>query len=71
MLEISNFAGEIHQTAERTSATHEMVSRLRAAQRRQAWDGAAVTVLLLVFAGLLVYYRHAFLHPRGPAHAAA
>ena len=55
--------GEIRETIERTTATHEMVNRLRAAQRRQARNGAAVTVMLLAFAGLLVYYRHAFLHP--------
>ncbi len=67
MLEISNFVGEINQTVQRTTATHEMVTRLRSAQRRQAWNGAAVTAMLLVFAGLLVYYRHSFLHPRSPS----
>ncbi len=41
-----------------------MVSRLRAAQRSQALNGAAVTVMLLVLAGLLVYYRHAFLYSK-------
>lgn len=63
MLEISNFVGEIRETVDRTTATHEMVSRLRAAQRGQARDGALVILMLLVFAGLLIYYRHAFLHP--------
>lgn len=62
LLEISNFAGEINQTVQRTQATHEMVARLRSAQRRQARHGALVAAMLLVFAGLLVYYRHAFLH---------
>jgi len=61
MLEISDFAGEIRETVDRTAATHEMVGRLRSAQRRQTRDGAIIAVMLLVFAGLLVYYRHAFL----------
>jgi len=68
LLEISNFAGEIRDTAERTEATHELIGNLRTAQRRQARDGGIAIVLLLAFAGLLVYYRHAFLHT-GPAHA--
>jgi hypothetical protein len=63
MLEITNFVGEIRETVERTKVTHEMIGRLRTAQRRQARDGALVAIMLLVLAGLLVYYRHAFLHP--------
>ena len=65
MLEISNFTSEIIETAERTESTHALVANLRSAQRRQARDGGLVAIMLLVFAGLLVYYRHAFLHPRG------
>jgi hypothetical protein len=73
MREISNFAGEIQATVERTDATFEMVAALRSAQRRQTLVGGLVTVMLLLFAGLLVYYRHAFLTghigqpaPQGP-----
>jgi len=62
--EISDFAGEITQTAERTAATHELVANLRTSQRRQARDGAMIALMLLAFAGLLVYYRHAFLGER-------
>ena len=39
--------------------------RLREAQRRQALVGSLVVLLLLGFAGLLVYYRHAFLTSTG------
>lgn len=61
MLEIGNYAGKIEQTAEQTAATYDMISKLRVAQRQQTVHGAAIAVMLLVFALLLVYYRHAFL----------
>jgi hypothetical protein len=64
MLEINNFVGEIELTMDRTAATHEIIRRLRAAQHRQAIVGGLVALMLLAFALLLVYYRHAFLTPR-------
>jgi hypothetical protein len=70
MLEISNFTSEIVETAERTESTHALVARLRDAQRRQARDGGLVAIMLLAFAGLLVYYRHAFLREGYSAAAA-
>ncbi len=70
MREINNFAGEIQEVADRTAATHELVGRLRRTQRRQTAVGAAAVVMLLVFAGLLVYYKRTFLeghsHRAGP-----
>jgi formate-dependent nitrite reductase cytochrome c552 subunit len=63
MREINAAASEIQTTVDRTTATHEMISRLRSEQRRQAAIGTTVAFGLLVFAGLLVYYRHAFLEP--------
>jgi hypothetical protein len=66
MREISNFAAEIQGVAERTSATWELVGRLRQTQRQQTYVGGAAVLLLLVFAGLLFYYKHAFLDRHGP-----
>jgi hypothetical protein len=62
MLEINNFAAEIQLTADRITATHGMVEKLRTAQRQQAGIGALAVVMLLSFAGLLVYYRHRYLN---------
>jgi hypothetical protein len=61
MHEINNFVGEIQLTTDRTVATHDMIRRLRGARSRQAAVGGLVALMLLCFAGLLVYYRHAFL----------
>ena len=64
MLEINNYTGEIALTMERTTATHEMISRLRTVQRQQAIVGGLAALMLFVLAGLLVFYRHTFLGPR-------
>ena len=61
MRDINNFAGEIQATIERTSGTFELVQRLRQTQRRQTLVGLAAVVLLLSFAGLLIYYKRSFL----------
>jgi hypothetical protein len=61
MREINNFAGEIQATVDRTTATFELVERLRQTQRQQTLVGALAVALLLSFAGLLVYYKHKFL----------
>lgn len=61
MREINNFASEIQAVAERTEATHELVERLRQTQRNQTVIGALAVTMLLVFAGLLVYYKKTFL----------
>ena len=61
MRDITNYATEIQDVADRTETTHEMVQRLRQAQRRQTVVGLIAVAVLLGFAGLLVYYKHAFL----------
>jgi len=68
MLEINNYVSEIQLTFDRVKATHDVLVQLRAAQRRQATIGGLMTLMLLLFAGLLVYYRHSFL---APVHRAA
>ena len=69
LLEISNFVGEIEGVADRTSDTHALIDRLRAAKRRQAAVGSLVVVMLLALAGLLHYYKHEFLSPEPHAPA--
>ncbi len=67
--DINNFAAEIQGSVERTTATFELVQRLRATQRQQTRMGLIAVTLLLTFAGLLVYYKHAFLdHHDEPPH---
>lgn len=61
MREINNFAAEIRDGVERIEATHELVQRLKSRQRSQTMVGSAAVALLLMFSGLLVYYKHAFL----------
>ncbi len=61
MREINNFASEIRDGVDRVQATHELVQRLKTQQRGQTIVGIAAVALLLVFSGLLVYYKHAFL----------
>jgi hypothetical protein len=61
MREINNFAGEIQSSVQRTQATSELVERLRRTQRQQTLVGSAAVVLLLSLAGVLVYYKRAFL----------
>jgi hypothetical protein len=69
MREINNFAGEIQSTVDRTSATFELVERLRQTQRRQAAVGSMSVLLLLSFAGLLLYYKKSFLEREAPHHS--
>ena len=66
MREINNFAGEIQSTVERTSATFELVQRLRQTQRRQTAVGSMAVLLLLGFAALLLYYKKSFLEHAAP-----
>ena len=68
MREINDYAGEIQGTVDRTSATYEMVTRLRQKQHQQMILGFGAISLLLSFAALLVYYKKAFLdhHPVPP-----
>ena len=61
MRDVSNFSGEIQAIAERTAVTHDVVRRLKKAQREQTIIGILAVVLLLTFACTLVYYKHAFL----------
>ena len=66
MREINNFAGEIQSTVDRTSATFELVQRLRQTQRRQAAVGSMAVLLLLGFAAILLYYKKSFLEHEAP-----
>lgn len=61
MRDIANFAAEIQASVERTQQTYALVQRLRATQRQQTIMGSAAVLLLLSFAGLLVYYKKRFL----------
>jgi hypothetical protein len=61
MRDINNFAAEIQGSVDRTKATHELVERLRTTQRQQTIVGSIAVMVLLSFAGLLVYYKRAFL----------
>jgi hypothetical protein len=60
--DISTYATEIQGAADRTSATYDLVQRLRQTQRQQTVIGACAVALLLFFAGFLVLYKKAFLH---------
>jgi hypothetical protein len=67
MRDINNFAAEIQATVDRTAATFELVQRLRSTQRQQTVIGALAVVMLLSFAGLLVFYKRTFcLHHAPP-----
>jgi hypothetical protein len=66
MREINNYAGEIQGVVDRTRATFDMVERLRRKQRLHTAVGAGAVLLLLTFAGLLVYYKKAFLDHHRP-----
>ena len=52
MRDINNFAGEIQGTVDRTTATYELVDRLRRSQRQQTLVGVAAVGLLLTFAAV-------------------
>lgn len=68
MREINNFAGEIQAMAERTSRTHDLLVQVQHRRRGQTVVGLGVSAFLMVFAGLLLYYKHAFClkHAAGP-----
>jgi hypothetical protein len=59
--DISNYAAEIQGVVDRTTATFELVQRLRQVQRHQTAVGITAVVFLLSLARLLVYYRRTFL----------
>jgi hypothetical protein len=63
MREINNFASEIQDTVDRTTATLELVQRVHEAQRRQTIVGIGAVTLLLSLAGLMVFYKRSFLEP--------
>jgi hypothetical protein len=70
MREINNFAAEIQAAVERTQSTHELVQHLRRSQRQQTLVGLGATILLLLFASLLLYYKRTFLeHHSAPSGA--
>ena len=61
MREINNFAMEISDGVDRIQETHGLVEHLRNQQRVQTVVGLAAVALLLIFSGLLVYYKSSFL----------
>lgn len=61
MREINNFATAISDGVDRMQETHDLVSHLRQQQREQTLVGLAAVALLLIFSGLLVYYKSSFL----------
>ena len=61
MRDINNFTAEIQGSVDRTKATYELVERLRLTQRQQTVVGSLAVLVLLSFAGLLVYYKRTFL----------
>ena len=69
MREIGNFAAEIQGVADRTGVSFALVQRLQDTQQNQTVMGCIAILVLLSFAALLVYYKHAFLaHGRASAH---
>jgi hypothetical protein len=60
MREINNFAGEIQALAERTSRTHDLLSRVQQMRRQQTIVGLGVCGFLVFFVGLLLYYKRNF-----------
>lgn len=61
MREINNFATAISDGVDRIQETHDLVERLREQQREQTMVGLAAVLLLLIFSGLMVYYKSSFL----------
>jgi hypothetical protein len=61
MRDIAKLTTEVEGVTDRTTAAFQVVQRLQKTQREQTRVGTAAVVFLLVFAGLLVYYKHAFL----------
>ncbi|MFI5378353.1 MAG: multiheme c-type cytochrome [Tepidisphaerales bacterium] len=66
MRDIARLTTEVEGVTDRTTAAFQIVERLQKTQREQTKVGTAAVVFLLVFAGLLVYYKNAF-HAHGPA----
>ena len=58
--EINELARSIESVAQQTDYAHDLVAALHRAKRTQALVGLCAVVFLLSFAGLLVYYKHAF-----------
>ena len=60
MREINELARSIGSVAKQTDYAYELVYALHRARRSQTFVGLAAVVFLLLFAGALVYYKHAF-----------
>ena len=60
MRDIAKLTTEVEGVTDRTTAAYQIVQRLQKTQREQTKVGTAAVVFLLMFAGLLVYYKHAF-----------
>ena len=60
MREINELARSIESVARQTDYAYQLVESLYKARRRQTLVGLGAVVFLLVFAGALVYYKHAF-----------
>lgn len=59
--DISERATEIQTAADNTQSTFDLVQRLRETQRQQTVIGGLAVVLLLSFAGTLIFYKKRFL----------
>jgi len=66
MRDITNFTAEIQAVTDRTEASYQLIDRLRKTQRKQTAVGSMAVLLLLSFAALLIFYKHAFLEPHKP-----
>ena len=60
MREINELARSIEGVAQQTDAAYDLVQAERQARRNQTGVGLTAVVFLLAFAGLLLYYKHAF-----------
>ncbi len=62
MREINEAASTIRTSAQLTQDTYDMIQALEGVKGRQAFVGIGAVAFLLSFAGLLLVYRHRYLH---------
>jgi hypothetical protein len=66
MRDIAKLTTEVEGVTDRTTAAFQLVQRLKKEQREQTKVGTAAVAFLLLFAGLLVYYKNTFHGHRPP-----